>query len=365
VKFRALATIGSFASIVGLLGGCASNPSQDVANWDIGSRPQTVISGANVPELKGLAMGSAQSKGWTIVRSSSNMIVMQRQLDPSSPSAAALGLAGTGASGTIEVTSAFIEQPDGVKVGLGAELVSQSSSGQGGKRVDYTETYRDSLVQSLDSLKATWAANHHRIANAMPPLPGPSESAPAPGSGEANANPMVKAWSEAVTSDSKPSSQTSSGPTTIEQPTASSTRRAAETEPPAPAPETQTWRAPAAPARSVPAEPAASSGGAPVVDGGGSLSASAGATSAVGPRRSEPPEPVATENNMLALGQSSGAGAWAYYAEQYARLRGCQVSEQGSTLIESRSDGEVHKVSCIGSDSFLLKCQNGVCRSLQ
>jgi hypothetical protein len=68
---------------------------------------------------------------------------------------------------------------------------------------------------------------------------------------------------------------------------------------------------------------------------------------------------------MLTLNQSGGTGTWAYYAEQYARLRGCDVADGGAVLIESRSDSEIHKVPCAGSDSFLVKCQSGVCRGLE
>ncbi|MBK1716937.1 hypothetical protein CKO27_04580 [Thiocystis violacea] len=64
--------------------------------------------------------------------------------------------------------------------------------------------------------------------------------------------------------------------------------------------------------------------------------------------------------------RTSGAGpvSWSANAEQYARQRGCQVSTEGSQLIESRQDGEVHKVPCEGSDSFLVRCQNGTCQGL-
>ena len=68
---------------------------------------------------------------------------------------------------------------------------------------------------------------------------------------------------------------------------------------------------------------------------------------------------------MLTLSEASGTGTWAYYAEQFARLRGCNVTEGGAQLIESRPDGEIHKVACTGTNSFLLKCQNGVCRAME
>ena len=74
---------------------------------------------------------------------------------------------------------------------------------------------------------------------------------------------------------------------------------------------------------------------------------------------------------MMSLPSSSTAGLdagarsrWSANAEQYARQRGCQVAGSGSQLIESRQDGEVFKVPCQGSDSFLIRCQEGVCQGL-
>ena len=55
---------------------------------------------------------------------------------------------------------------------------------------------------------------------------------------------------------------------------------------------------------------------------------------------------------------------WSAAAEKYARQKGCKVSGKGTQLIESRKDGEVHKISCTGADSVLVKCQNGTCKGL-
>ena len=38
------------------------------------------------------------------------------------------------------------------------------------QRTDYTETYRDSLMRSLGSLRASWAAHHQRVARGLPPI---------------------------------------------------------------------------------------------------------------------------------------------------------------------------------------------------
>jgi hypothetical protein len=61
---------------------------------------------------------------------------------------------------------------------------------------------------------------------------------------------------------------------------------------------------------------------------------------------------------------ASARALWSVNAEQYARQRGCQVAGSGSQLIESRQDGEVFKVPCQGSDSFLIRCQDGICQGL-
>jgi hypothetical protein len=75
-------------------------------------------------------------------------------------------------------------------------------------------------------------------------------------------------------------------------------------------------------------------------------------------------ERIPDSANMMALSPSSGGVSWAYYAEQYARLRGCNVDSGGAILVDSRSDGEIHKVPCEGADSVLVQCQNGECRGL-
>ena len=82
---------------------------------------------------------------------------------------------------------------------------------------------------------------------------------------------------------------------------------------------------------------------------------------------------AAPPENMMSLPQSDSTGPtttasaralWSTNAEQYARQRGCQVAGSGSQLIESRQDGEVFKVPCQGSDSFLIRCQDGICQGL-
>ncbi len=375
MNLRSFAAVGVIVVGVGLLVGCAGAPTAP-ASWDAGNRPQVLIPGAERSEVKGLAMGAARSKGWTIVRSSDDQLVVQRPVDPASPTALSVGAASSLVPPVVEVTSAFIERSDGVVVALGAEVVTQPPGEKTPKRVDYTESYRDALTQSLESLRASWSANRQRIASAVPPLTAHSEAEIAStASGAESENPLVRTWAETLEEETAAKRGLAGGSTAQAYPQPS----AREPEPgPEPVPDQVRTPEPRIVAATPPPPPApavperaprsSASGPAPVVDG--SSAVTSGRASPTAPSRTAilppvPPEPVSPGENMLTLNQASGTGTWAYYAEQYARLRGCNLTEQGSILIETRSDGEIHKVPCTGADSFLLKCQNGVCRGLQ
>ena len=385
MRLSSFTTLGSIALVTGLvLGGCASTPtSPSEAAWDIGNRPQMLMPGAVRSEVKGLAMGAARSKGWTIVKSTEDRLVVQRPVDPGSAAAAAtLGGQASVIPPVIEVTSAFIQRPDGVLVGLGAELVSQPPGEDVPRRVDYTETYRDALTRSLESLRSNWAANRQRVASSTPSnavlAEGAAERA---AEGQTAPNPLVQVWADAV-ADAKASGGTVSRGAAPASPTPQTTAppqapRAPAPEPrlaaPAPEPNPAWQPSPAAtPAPSTapaPAAPSYEGGPAPVVDGSVTLrgGASGGEPVRVGgtPLPNPPQESVPPDQNMLTLSQGGGTGTWAYYAEQYARLRGCDVTDQGAILVESRADSEILRVPCYSADSFIVKCQNGVCRGLE
>jgi hypothetical protein len=368
LKVRSLATVGLLALSAWLLAGCAGNPTYDA--FETGNRPQLLIPAANRSEVKGLAMGAARTKGWTIVKSTDDLVVAQRPLDPGSPSATALGVNNSVIPPMVEIVSAFREQDGGVNVAIGAVVVSQPPGEKAPKRTDYTDNYRADLTQQLESLRSNWTVNRQRVANAMPsqsPPPGPP---PPPTPGSSTDNPLVKAWGETLAEANASRPGKDSVTATPKAPAAPATSAATQpqvtrsTPPPDPTPSP----APALnPAPSSP--PRTSAAPAPVVDGTNALAAAPATPHPAEPPTSRPSqpaaEPVAPRDNMLTLSQASGSGTWAYYAEQYARLRGCNVSDAGSQLVESRADGEIHRVPCIGADSYLLKCQNGVCRSLE
>jgi hypothetical protein len=346
-----------------------------------------LMPGAIRSDVKGIAMGAARTKGWAILKSTDDLLVVQRPLDPVSPTAQALGAAGSLIPPKIEVTSAFVERADGVNVALGAELVSQPPGEKAPKRTDITETYRGELTQSLESLRSNWSANRQRVATALPPAGAQSE--PPPGTA-ATADPLVRSWAETVEEEKAAKARGGAAPVAAPAAAPVAAPIAAQAPPPArpegrsvaearptpapepaprpvapPAPEPARAAAPASPPRA-----GSGTGPAPVVDGsgavaGGARSASSRTSLQSGVLPPAPAETVPPEKNMLTLSAASGTGAWAYHAEQYARLRGCTVADQGSILIESRADGEIHKVPCMDSDSYLLKCQNGVCRGLE
>jgi hypothetical protein len=68
---------------------------------------------------------------------------------------------------------------------------------------------------------------------------------------------------------------------------------------------------------------------------------------------------------MLALNRAAEPGVWAYYAEHYARIRGCEVSASGAALEEKQPEYEIHRVYCNDGQSFRVKCNAGTCGGLQ
>ena len=363
MKGRWFAIISWCVLGIWLLAGCAGNQMRPEV-FASGNPPQVLIPGATRSEVKGLAMGSARAKGWNIVTSTDDLLVMQRPLDPASPSALALGATKSAVPPVIEVTSAFAEQSGGVTVALGATLISQPPGEQSPKRVDYTENYRDALKQSLESLRSNWTSNRQRVANSMP-TQSPESAPPAVGTDAGNNTPLVQAWGQTVTDGAAPKQATQPDPGAAPTPARAPAQPREPTFPAATPPARGLDQAAAtvtAPSQSRPTPTPRPPTPAPVVDGSNPVPDLRPAE-----RRapSQPtPEPVEPKDNMLTLNQTNGTGVWAYYAEQYARLRGCNVTDEGAQLINSGADGEILKVSCVGSDSYLLKCRNGACRGL-
>lgn len=326
-----------------LLVGCASAPvtrtAPDLAALpaDITGLPQVTLADGTAAEAKALAMGAARSKGWTVSSSQTNQLTAQRPINTNILPGAAVA-----PGSTLEVTSFFISQPGGTKVATKAEIISPALGGNPATRIDYTDNLRAPLTQSLEALRTSWGSNRDRLARATPPKDGWAD--PWAGTPYARTKPKPRTETTDVAAAAAPAAtpQPQPAPTTVAQQTPAA-RPTTSPSDVGPTPEPK--RRPAAPA--------------PVVDASSGLDTRLTTDAPLYPSASK---------NMMALPASQMATvasvSWSAYAEQYARQRGCQVSGGGSQLIESRQDGEVHKVPCEGSDSFLVKCQNGTCQGL-
>ncbi|MGB5833918.1 MAG: hypothetical protein WBG92_18290 [Thiohalocapsa sp.] len=331
---KQLAVLVSLLSISLALSGCASTSSGKVAIGSISDLPQTMLNGAELDDARAVAMGTARTKGWTIKDAAANRLLLERELSNSSPQATALGSSLT--PPTIEVETDLVERSEGTVVALKAFVVTNPGT-QEEKRIDYTSDYENQLLISLSSLQSAWLSSRNKIASKVP-LPSeqdaeeqsqsqndPSVAEPvvagtpdSPGLSSADASPVVAEPSSA------PPPQLSSAPTATEAPDLGV-------------------------AQTTSALPEASGGGLPST-----------ATSAA-PVLTEP----APRNDMLVLNSSSRKGLWAYYAEDYARLRGCAIGDRGAVLMQETPTFELHEVECAGSSNMLLKCQGGVCNAVQ
>lgn len=172
VTWRLLMILLSLTA-AGLFSGCATGPRTAGVDADEQLEsiqgPSTLIAGARVSDVRSLAMGAARSKGWTIVSATDQKLVLRRPVNTDSPQAVEQGLTSGGTPPEIEVKTVFLQRPDGVNVVTNAQLLTQGQAGRE-QRVDYTETYRDSLMRSLASLRGAWAAHHGRVARGLPPV---------------------------------------------------------------------------------------------------------------------------------------------------------------------------------------------------
>ena len=330
--------------IAAALAGCASGGG--MSSIDVGNRPTTLLVGAEPFYARSLAMGSAKSKGWRLLQTNDKEILLERDLDSTSPQAVALGLQDLGQPHKLRVRSQFSPRADGVLVVLDASIVANPGSKEE-KRVNVTDEYRADLERSLSSLNRAWLANRDKITS---PIPLPDE---APEDEPSKAPDVSQTVAEATATPASPA------PASI-----------------APAPVTAAAVAtpPAIEPTPRPASPTGT-GGAPIQSV--QLNADSTPTSPSLPPAPTPTDalpatpstgsasPTAVENEMLVLAPGNDKGIWSYYAEQYASLRGCRVGERGAVLMQKTPDFEVHEVFCDGTNNYLLRCQGGICRSLR
>jgi hypothetical protein len=267
---------------------------------------------------KSVAMGAAVSKGWKIVSSSGNQLLLQRTLDRT-PDPQITGTQVPGAKPPlVQVQAGFFPRPNGIEVTVGADLITSRGTEEEQKR-DFTTAYKKDLMHSLASLKKAWAATAPRVASAMPPLETPDDLG----------SPPTAEESKEIAHTEGPGQW---GPTNWSNEAAPAGQQAGPASPSPPA---------------APRETAA-----PVVAEG------AGARPAPGEDRDQ-------GGSMVALNERADSGVWAYYAEQYARAHGCNLTGQGAVLVEKQPEYEIYRVDCQGGEKFLLRCNAGSCEEMQ
>jgi len=292
-------------------------------------------------------MGTARSKGWDIKNVEGNQVLLERPVATNSPQAGALRTQSSLAPPQLQVETNLAKRSDGTVVALRAFVVTNPGTKEE-KRIDYTNDYQNDLLSSLNSLQASWAAGRSKVTSVVP-IPNKEEIAeqnqpqnqfsPAPPSAE----------SVAAAPSSAPMPVPTPTPTTAAQPVAART---------APVPE-----AAAAPAPVVSPAPAPASDTSSAVVSRGLAAPGAAAAPSTLPQLGT--SQIADRNDMLVLNNTGGKGLWSYYAEDYARLRGCDIGDRGATLLRQTATFELLEVQCVGRDNMLLKCQGGVCEPIQ
>jgi len=408
VNVRVMTALNGLAMVAVLLGGCAGNATRDqdpnglAALPDLEQFPQITLSGAERAEVKALAMGAARSKGWSIGRSAADRMVAQRPLDAKVSATLGVKPAKIATGTVLEVTSYFVEEGNGVVVATQAEVVTPSPAPKKpAARTDYTEVLRDPLTESLAALREVWGEQQGRVARATPPVdgwkdawskdsvpiqtqtirsPAPAPVKPAPPAQEPDPAADDAGDADDMTPVARPPLSAAVSPTpkvaavvpakpqppVVKAPVAKPVVTAPKVVPPV--------VAKAAATKPVAAKAAPVTTGKPVAvtPPKTPVKTAPKAAPVVEVARSTPKPPAKPNNSMVELPKPrlpaptvvKSSVSFAASAEKFARERGCKVSSKGTDLVESRKDGEIHKVPCVGADSVLVKCQKGSCKSL-
>ncbi|WP_200154865.1 hypothetical protein [Chromatium okenii] len=408
MNVRVMTALNGLAVVAMLLGGCAGNATRDQdpnglgALPDLEQLPHITLSGAERTEVKALAMGAARSKGWVIGRSAADRMVAQRPLDAGMSATLGVKPAVLKPGTLLEVTSYFVEEGGGVLVATQAAVVTPPPAPKKpAARTDYTVALTDPLTESLAALREVWGEHQGRVARATPPAEGWKDAwskdaapiqtqtirSPAPAPVKPTPPPAPEAEDAGDADDMTPVARPPLSAAGSPAP------KVAAIAPPKPQPPAVV-KAPApvvkpvvtapkvvppvavkpAPAKPVAVKPAPVTTGKPVVVVTPKTPVKPAPKGApvVEVARSAPKPPAKPNSSMMELPKPRPAAStvvkssvsFAASAEKFARERGCKVSSKGTDLVESRKDGEIHKVPCVGADSILVKCQKGSCKSL-
>jgi hypothetical protein len=122
--------------------------------------PSVLLTGANVPRAKALALDAALIKGWRVAVSERERVVFETRLEtPASagPPGVVLGKVAPPAQTLLRIRADFTATGDGVRTALRATEVWYAGTRQQWS-TDVTGPYRDNLLNALRSLREQWAA---------------------------------------------------------------------------------------------------------------------------------------------------------------------------------------------------------------
>ena len=110
-----------------------------------GAAPSTLLLHAEIPEALEFAAETARQRGWTILHSGRDSVTFEQPIDAD----------GTGASALLRIAASFAKSPAGVTVTLRAQEIHTPEGGAAETR-DVTQSYRENLLNALDSLASKW-----------------------------------------------------------------------------------------------------------------------------------------------------------------------------------------------------------------
>lgn len=316
-----------------LVMGCSSQPTR-VGQTGGRSGPEILLPDGKVEQAQLLAMGMARSKGWTIVESDDQHLLLERQLPEGSPQAQMLSPEGVYSAPTLQIETRLRERGKDVLVSLSSSVIINPGTEQE-RRIDYTNDYQDQLMISLNALASAWLENRTRIASEIPLPPDPDEIA------------IAEAGESGTTEETTAGAAGSPLDTLAETSTDVSTMTAVNAAPTAPAASDAQRHGSEATMPQVSANTAAT------LYGPGQAEQDLATTRG-------PTEP----NQMLVLDGQARRGLWTFYAEASARERGCTVTERGAVLLSTTTAFELYEVQCGGGSNLLLRCQGGICREI-
>lgn len=322
----ARALFAALAAIALVLAGCGGGPTRpDTPERFDPTKPNLYFAGADVETVRSVAMGKAVTQGWQIVDANDERFVVRRPLAAAAAESVVPGSSLSPRPPVIEVQTDLVPQPHGVIVAVAANVVVDPGS-EAETRIDYSDTYRADLMRSLARLRRDWAETRGRIAAAIPDLPAPQPTE----------NSLAE-WLATPNASEVDGLATEPEPVPVVEPSEQ--------------PVTPTDTLAVAPPPSEPEPSVPPTAAAPRAD---ILPTAPPATAS----------PDLPNRDVLVL-DPTPTGVWAYYAEHYAQVRGCNLAGKGAVLIDKTERAEIHRVYCEGGRSLLVKCNLGTCRSLE